>query len=300
MDAVVEKIIQKSPEKARAWEISFLASAPRDRLPLVILKEPYNLFAVSREIAVADAFAAPGQVAPAEPVSPWWQRKVTPVHGINTPLLVLYLPSKATLPPDMEERAETWLAEGTGSLQPIIRAGLRTSRIVCSDNRAVIYAADDQCYEVLDAVIRFTVAAREVSNIEEQMAETWQAMHLHRGLIHTVTLWNRLTSRHIHKSTERVNCMQTKLLRLQTMLEQLDQSISSLSKRLYAELVEQTELNNRLEILEDPVEHAWDYYELVNSRLIEAKNTTRGSILELLIIALLAIQMIVGLGPNVF
>jgi hypothetical protein len=297
MDAVVERTIEKSTEKARAWEISFEASAPRDRLPIVILKEPYTLFAVSREIAVADAFAAPNQVAPAEAVTPWWRRKtVIPVRGNNTPLVVLYLPSKATMPPDMEERAEVWLAQGTGSLQPAIRAGLRTSRIVWSDNRAVVYAADDQFSDVMDAVIRFTVAVRETSNIEEQMAEIWRAMHAHRGLIRAVTLWDRLTSTDIGKITERVNCMQTRLLRLQTMLKQLDASISSLSKRLCAELIEQAELHNRLETLEAPVEHAWDYYELVNSRLIEAKNAARENLLELLIIFLLAIQMFAGFG----
>ena len=59
--------------------------------------------------------------------------------------------------------------------------------------------------------------------------------------------------------TERVADMKTLHLRLQTAIEQLDQTLSGTSKRMYADLAEAAGLWDRMEMLEDPIQFALEF-----------------------------------------
>jgi hypothetical protein len=215
-------------------------------------------------------------------------------------LLLIWLPADVAVPRDLEQRLENWLMEGLGSKRPVIRSGLRTSRIVWSDDRAIIYTSAEQVMDVTDAVIRFTIASRETLILEQQMAETWPTIDAHTPLIHDVPLREQARQKDLKQVTEQVSHMQATLLRLETALEQLDPALSSASKRLYAELTEQARLHDRLEVLEDPIEFAVDHYELANTRLIEAKNAAREYFVGSLIAVLLAAELITNVMPHLF
>jgi hypothetical protein len=66
--------------------------------------------------------------------------------------------------------------------------------------------------------------------------------------------------------TERVTEMKAMHLRLQIALKQLDPSLSSTSKRMYADLPDAASLHDRTEMIEAPIQFALDHYELANSR----------------------------------
>jgi hypothetical protein len=308
MDAVTEQ----SLIQAQAWSVSFAATQPTDQSPLLVVEEPNRLFAVARSISVGEALAVvslatrwdelnnhvqassdkvPAQVAQ---VPAWWRRlSATPQLSERLePLLLIWLPADAAIPRSMEQRLEAWLSEGRGPKRPTIRSGLRTSRIIASDDRAVIFTSSEQLTDVMDAVVRFTIASRETLQLEKQMAAMWKMINSHTPLIHTVSPKDQIRQAEVKQVTEQVSNMQATILRLQTALEQLDPRTSGSSKRLYAELVEQAGLHERLEMLEDPIEFATDHYELANTRAIEAKNAMRECLLESLIVLLLTAELI--------
>jgi hypothetical protein len=292
MDAVTEQ----SLIQAQAWSISFEAKQPSDQAPLLIIEEPNRLFAVARSISVAVAMTPSPDEGPlqATQMPVWWGRLSTAPQPSKRPehLLLIWLPADAAIPRSMEQRLEAWASQGGGSKRPAIRSGLRTSRIIASDDRAVIFTSSEQLTEVMGAVVRFTIASRETLLLENQMAAMWKMISAHTRLIHTVSPKDQVRHTEVKQVTEQVSNMQATILRLQTALEQLDPRTSGTSKRLYAELVEQAGLHERLEMLEDPIEFATDHYELANTRAIEAKNAMRERLLEFLIIVLLTAELI--------
>jgi hypothetical protein len=184
------------------------------------------------------------------------------------------------LPPDAAAAAAgieaSWLAalpeEVSASDRRVVRAGLRSIRVVWSQDRAIVYSAPDLLDDTLDAVIRFTVAERETAGLERRMMDVYSTIEKHTPLTHTPPRRRyRQIKAEVNEITEEATRMAGVLLRLQTAIEQLDPALSANSKRLYAELVLQAGVFDRLEMLEDPIDYAVELYERINARMIEAK-----------------------------
>ena len=170
-----------------------------------------------------------------------------------------------------------WEVEGRNSKRPLIRAGISTSRVFWSDDCAIIFAPAGQSRDAIDAVIRFTVAARQTFSLEEQMADLWVHIDAHKSLIHAVKPRDQRFQAAVNTMSERATVMRNVYLRLIRTVEQLDPSLDNVSKRLYAELAHQAKLEDRLELFEEQNEAAMDHYELANSRLIRGEGCTHGN-----------------------
>jgi hypothetical protein len=274
--------------RGNAWRISFHPGSLKDQEPLVVINEPANLVAVAEAATFSDILDAPPEATNAKSAAT--TRKVEG-EPVERPLLLLCLPPGSGLSPDVESRLETWLREGNAV--PPVRAGLRTSRVVWSADRAVIYAGPEQMNEAMDAVLRFTVVARLTSQLEETMAATWPSLAEHAPLTHAITARQQRLQPVVNAMTLRASRMMAMLLRLESCLEQLDPILQTASKRLFAELVQQGAIYERLEILEDPVEYAGDVYELANSRLLEDKYARQSHLAEKWIALLIAAELLV-------
>lgn len=268
---------------ARAWRLRFLDAPPAARTPLgeaqlITVLEPRTVY------VVAEPAAAEG---PPETIQ----------DGAGRSLAVLWMPPRAR-----EGADSAWVEgiplEGIRKGGRVIRAGLRTSRVVWTDSVAVIYAAPDQLEDARDAVIRFTVLERDTAEIEAGMPGVWSSIHRNVALTHTV---NPRELRHhgsfVGHMTEQVTQMNSRALHNDTALEQLDPALSPGSKRLFAELALQAGLYDRLEALGEPLDFAFDYHELLNNRLIEASQWSRSTRIELWILAVLCIDLLLSLYP---
>jgi hypothetical protein len=293
MDAIVS-VSDRLDIKAQAWRISFSESPPENQTVFMTVGEPQKLVATALSIEVADALADSAAVEAVESKPSWWRRSGKSSRARKEkPLLLIWVPSDAANSGDIERHIKTmWPAEGQGSKQPLVRAGIRTSRVFCSDDRAIIFAAAEQSMDAIDAVLRFTVAARQTLILEQQMSELWSSIDTHKSLVHDVRTRDQRLQKAVNAMTERATVMRSMFLRLTKTLEQLDPTLNSASKRLYAELVLQGSLYDRLEMIEDPIQFALDHYELANTRLIEARSTARQIRLEVLVCVLLASELV--------
>jgi hypothetical protein len=98
------------------------------------------------------------------------------------------------------------------------------------------------------------------------MAATWPQIKAHRPLTHAVTRQQQRLRPQVSALTEQATGMKAMHLRLQTVLEQLDPTLSGTSKRMYADLAAAAALHDRTEMLEDPIQFALDHYELAIDR----------------------------------
>jgi hypothetical protein len=207
-------------------------------------------------------------------------------------LSVIWLPTGNPTPADLEKSVALWIDQGDLQV-PAVRANIRTSRVIWAGSRALVYAAPDQSPDALDAVTRFTLMARDTSALERQMKSIWSAVENHASLSHAVTFREQRLQPRISEMTETVTRMRISYLQIQSALEQTDPGLSSVSKRLCAELVLQAGLYDRLDVIDEPTQFALDHYELANTRLIEHKHASVEFFLTGLIVIALFVQTVV-------
>lgn len=270
---LVPEAMTLAPE-AKAWRILFGTDIPSGNAPLLVVQEPRNVAAFAEAISLDEALA----------------------DSDDDSFCILWIPPNIL---SNAERESAWLdtaapIDGAARDQHIIKAGLRTIRVVWSERRAVIHSAREHIEEAIDAVVRFTLAERETFDLERQMTAIWPILKAHTPLTHkSLASLRRRDKTAVAQVTEQVTQMTATLLLLQTALEQLDPALAGNSKRLYAELVLQAAIYERIELLEDPIEFAMEHYELVNTRMLEAKTASNELWVGAAIIVALVIEIAV-------
>jgi hypothetical protein len=156
--------------------------------------------------------------------------------------------------------------------------------------------------DALDALVRFTIAERELSGLEQSMQSMWASISADVDLTHSVSRADQKRQRHVDQITELATRMKAANFRIHSALEQLDPTLSDPSKRLFSELVLAANLYDRADNLNEPIQFAVDHYELANTRLIDAhgaeKERSRFAaelMAEGLIVALLVAELVVML-----
>ena len=261
-------VAERPVAQAQAWRISFPVEAPARQTPLAVINEPSNVVAVATPVELTEALSM----------------AAGPTDGS---LLVVWVPASAGNSIDLDGKLHAWIRRDLAPNQSPVHASIKTVRVTCSDTSSVIYAAPEHLSDTMDAVARFTLAARQTAALEARMAATWPQIKAHTPLTHAVTRQQQRLQPQVNALTEQATEMKAMHLRLQTALEQLDPTLSGTSKRMYADLVEAAALHDRVEMLEDPIQFTLDHYELANWRLTEIGAARRGQVLEVLIVIIL-------------
>jgi hypothetical protein len=263
---------QISPE-VQAWQVTFRRVGERGAGKPRLIKQPAPTHAWTEQVdaaATLDAESARSQ---------------------DSGLTIVFVPTHASSTA-FEERMQNWVSGGAGADKQVIRATIRTVRVAWTPARVVIHAPLDQFDDAFDAVLRFSVVKRDVDRLEEQLPEMWADLDTDVPLSHSLRLFDLMTQKRVNQRTERVTRMNSSMLRLQSSLEQLDVTLANASTRMFDELADQGDLFERLEMLEDPIEFGMDHYELVNTRLLEARNGYIEILLEVGIVALLVFGIV--------
>ncbi|HLH98806.1 MAG TPA: hypothetical protein VKW08_27155 [Xanthobacteraceae bacterium] len=270
MHAVPEARITTGQEAApaQAWRIAFPVDAGLHAAPLAVIREPMNAVAVASPVDLNEALAA----------------SAAPQDGS---LLVIWIRSAPGSALDLDARLQAWIKAGLAPNQSAVHASIKSVRIECTSIRCIVHAAPEQLADAMDAVARFVPVLRATTELEARMTATWPRIKAHTPLTHAVTRAQLRLQREVDGETERATEMKAMHLRLATALEQLDQTLSATSKRIYADLAAAAALPDRVEMLEDPIQFALDHYELANWRLTEIGAARTGKALEVLIILIL-------------
>lgn len=271
--------------EARAWRLHFVDGPPPreaviEDMEILKIKEPRRLSVVAEPV---DAAGPPSRCDD---------------EGGRS-IALLWMPPLA---PDEADSA--WLEgiplEGPRDGGRVVRAGLRTSRVVWTNARVVIYAPEDQFADARDAVIRFTVLERETTEIERSMPSVWASIHNNVTLTHTISPRDlRRKGKNIATMMEQVTQMNNCALHNDSALMQLDPALTPGSKRLFAELALQADLEDRLEALGEPLDFAFDYHEVLTTRLIEASQWSKSNWIEIWILFVLVLELMATVYPFV-
>jgi hypothetical protein len=216
-------------------------------------------------------------------------------------VIVVWLPPSVDRASTVERDADQWMrGAGEKRKEAMVRADVRTMRVVWDGSRVVIYASQRDIRSALDAIVRFSIALKEAFALEAAVKSEWASIEANVDLTHAVTWRDQRRQRHINEITESAARRKIAWLRISRSIEQLDPTLAEPSKRLFAELVSGACLYDRMEMLDDPIQYALDQYELANARLTEAnhahKELVHSVIGYVVIIVLLVAQLLLMMG----
>lgn len=283
VEAAIRKV--ETTLEAQAWRVEFSEdpNALPDGVETIEIAEPRNVIAALSPLAPSYALA-----------------KTSPEETADA-LTVVWLPPGVNTPSTIERDADEWMrGAGAQRKETIVRADVRTVRVVWDESRAVIYAGQSDIHYALDAIVRFSVAQKQALTLEAAVKSAWASIAADADLTHAVRQRDQRRQRHVNEMTEIAARRKIIWLRVSRSIEQLDPSLADPSKRLFAELVSAAALYDRMEMLEDPIQFAMDQYGLANTRLTEAnqahKELMHSIIGYIVIIMLLIIQILLMMG----
>lgn len=271
--------VRVSDLEAKAWRVHFKDSLSGAGTQISVIKSPRRLFA---------------QWVPVDAASPPSRAE----HEDGKSLAVLWMP------PDAPAAAEAaWISavppEASSGMR-VVRAGIRTARVIWSDSLAIVYAPPEQLDDALDALARFTIVERDSTALEDGMPEVWSSLEEDTRLSHTVRPWDHWRRKtRVNRMTDVLTRMASCALRLKVALEQIDPAIPSASKRLFAELASQSGLYDRLEIVREPIDFALEQYEIINTRMIEDKHSAESVAVDFAILIALIGDLIFVAYPYI-
>ena len=101
---------------------------------------------------------------------------------------MVWLPPGVNTASTVEHEADEWMRRaGEKRKEAIVRADVRTVRVVWDESRAVIYASQSDIRCALDAIVRFSVAQKEALALEAAVKSAWASIAADADLTHAVT-----------------------------------------------------------------------------------------------------------------
>jgi hypothetical protein len=268
----------------QAWRIEFAegSKAPPGGVETIEIAEPRNVTALLTPLALSVAL---------RPTAP----------QADGPVTVVWMPPSVDRDSTVERDADEWMRRaGEKRKEAIVRADVRTMRVVWDESRVLIYASQRDIRSALDAIVRFSITQKEAFALEAGVQSEWASIEANVDLTHAVRWRDQRRQRHVNEITESAARRKIAWLRISRSVEQLDPTLAAPSKRLFAELVSGASLYDRMEMLDDPIQYALDQYELANARLTEsdhARNELIHSIIGYVaIIVLLVAQLLLMMG----
>jgi hypothetical protein len=284
LDFVAEDV--ETAIQPQAWRIEFAegSEALPDGVETLEIAEPRNVTALLTPLALSVAL----------------QQTAPQTDGAVT---VVWMPPSVDRASTVERDADEWMrGAGEKRKDAMVRADVRTVRVVWDESRAVIYASQRDIRSALDAIARFSIVQKEALALEAAVKSEWASIEANVDLTHGVTRRDQRRQRHVNEITESAARRKIAWLRVRRSVEQLDPTLAEPSKRLFAELVSGASLYDRMEMLDDPIQYALDQYELANARLTEASHARNEIVLSIIgyvaIILLLVAQLLLMMGPD--
>jgi hypothetical protein len=211
----------------------------------------------------------------------------------ETMTTLVFLPSGAQTPFELQRRAEQWMGSRRGEVGAPYEVPYRSDRILWRHGRAVCFGVGEFFDDIRHAVAYFSFCERELARLETRIAASWPAMEKDLALTHSITHRELRLQRAVDERTREAHGMRMGFIRLETALERLDRVLSAPAQRIVSELAQQADTIDRLRLLGDAIEMAQEVYDTANDRLLEYRYFRSEYIIEIVIAAVLLVELIV-------
>lgn len=213
----------------------------------------------------------------------------------NELYLVLLLGGSAT-PFDLQRRAEQWMLRpelpGARSTVELVTHG---DRILWRPGRTLVIGASERFEELMAALVDFSFHEGALRRLENAIETDYRAAAQDIALTHQVDEAAIARWPHVNSMIRAVTSYRMAFVPLEARLEKSSNQLTGPARILVSELVMQTDVTDRLSLLDDKLEVLEDLYESANDRISEYSYFKREYRLEWGILFVLVLEVIIML-----
>lgn len=214
--------------------------------------------------------------------------------------LLLLLGGSAT-PFDLRRRVEQWMLKPA---QPNARSTVELvthgDRILWRPGRTVVIGSSERFEDLMAALVDFSFHEGALRWLENAIDADYRAAAQDIPLTHQVDEAALTRWPHVNNMTRTVTGYRMAFVPLEARLEKSSSQLTGPARVLVSELVRQTDVMDRLSLLDDKLEVLEDLYELANDRISEFSYFKREYRLEWGILFVLVAEVIVMLWEIYF
>jgi len=268
MDIAIAK-----PQQALAWRIDFVEGVPLGEAEPAI-RQPRTTWTQVYEL---DAPTVLFDTRAPEPTS----------SGVT----LVYLPSGAATPYEIQNRAESWMASRPGEDSGTLEIEFRSERLLWRRGRAVCFGSLQARDHVIDAVTHFSFCEIELVRLEQQVEAFWPTLEDHMRLMEPLSSRDLKRHRDIDTMARMATAMRVAHVRLQAALERPPSVLAAPARRLFLELNLQADTAHRLEMLDDAIEVIDEFYKHMREQFAEFRYFLSEYRVEILIVVVLIAEL---------
>jgi hypothetical protein len=157
---------------------------------------------------------------------------------------------------------------------------------------AMLQGDSEQAESLLSAVVEFTHYERELRRIEDEIAGSWAELEQDKSLAFDVTPADLKRSDAVGERMNRVLQRRIRLARIEPHLYDPDAGLPAAGQKLGQELRDRARMDARLETVDAQLEVFEGIYEMSGQRMGEFRAAQQEHVLEWIIIALLAAELV--------
>lgn len=206
---------------------------------------------------------------------------------------ILVIPPFSKEDSKRREAAMGWMEAGSGDGQAAqISVKTGDALVLWRPERAVVACGGGQLAEVLEAVVEFSFSQTLLSSLERDISLRWPSVEQDTPLAYKIEAADLRRDQEIGLRAQSVLQLRMRHVRAESLVAQAPARFGRLAAELGEELREQARCEQRLEVLDGQIEVQEYVYELASQRLGEFRHAREGFIIEVIIVALLAAEVV--------
>jgi hypothetical protein len=206
---------------------------------------------------------------------------------------ILVVPPFSRDNPERREAAIGWMeAAPAGGQHAHLSVKSGEAFVLWQPERAVVAYCGGQLAEVLEAVVEFSFVETLLSSLERELSLGWPGVEQDTPLAYKIEATDLRRDEEIGLRAKAVLQLRMRHVRAEPLVARAPARFGRLAAEVGDGLREQARFEQRLEVLDGQIEVQEYVYELASQRLGEFRHAREGFIIEMIIVALLAAEVV--------
>ncbi len=256
----------------RATRVRFVETAPAGAVVVREFDDPQRRFAIVEPMAVEDLL---GQSS-----GPEWAEE-----------FYWLVCSESSSPEQELARARRWVARPADDAEPTVETMSRGDTLRWRPGRAWMCGSPEHVEENLAALIDFAFHEGELRKLEREVQNEWRTAEADIPLTYDLDGYALQQQFHVSEMTRHATLRRMRFARLERHLQSPALTLPAPARRLVADLLEQTEVSQRLRAADRRITVLEELYRACSARMLHLRQASRFARREQRMLILLIAQV---------
>jgi hypothetical protein len=172
-----------------------------------------------------------------------------------------------------------------------VAVDIESAKLRWRPGRAVLFGSPEDSADLVGALVQFSLFEGELRRLESALLPYQQSADTDVKLSYNIRASDQSQWDRLYKTMEHLYSLRLQFARLEPCLYQSPRTLSGQGRSVFEKLRVRADIDARLEALNDQLETIEDLYEGAIDRITDYRNYRKGSLLEIAIVILLALEV---------